>query len=172
MRPMWVLATWLALVTPAFGEGPGDAMDAMPGIARVGLPEPLRRGFVLALATGYGYTESFLDGPDSHGRASAVLGISYRPLTWLGASLRLDGRWDRHELTSGTDQSFVSDPRLSVRAARTFGRVALGAQATVWMPGESPLELDASGTSADLVAMASLGFGSTRVGAQAGYRLD
>src|SRR5690606_33182250 len=101
----------------------------------------LERGLFLALETGFGYLGSVVADNDTHKRGSIEVAASFRPLDWLAIAGRFSGRYDRH--TGGVegsdpDTGWVGDPRLAVRAALfQAGKVAIGAEASMWMPGAS-----------------------------------
>src|SRR6185503_2739121 len=133
-------------------------------------------GITLLTSGGYGYTESLLGTGDSHHRVAGMLGAEARPLTWLGLALRLDGRYDAHVVPGQpTDQGFVGDPRLFVRADSSSSvALRLGARAGLWLPGNNAPSLTASAMSPEIVGVLSYvpPAGAIALTANAGYRLD
>jgi hypothetical protein len=171
---MIVLA--VAVAPAAADQAPGESGDALPGMARVGVPVELERGVAVSVLAGYGFTESVLDeGGDAHHRATTTLGASFRPKPWLGLGVKLDARWDRHHLDGGSDQTFVSDPRLYARVVGGAGAaLRLGAEAVVWVPGDSPAQTRSAvdGASVDLVGLVSYPLDGWTFAGNAGFRID
>lgn len=149
------------------------AGDALPGLGRVGLPRTSPFLLGASARVGYGYTESVLGLDDSHHRIAGRLAISVQPLDFLQVALRLDGRYDTH---SGTgidgDDGLVGDPRLLVRAFHEFGDFSLGAEVTVWFPGNDAPSFAFDATTVDFQALAAYRAGNLDLGLNVGYRLD
>lgn len=154
-------------------EPVGETLDALPGAHRVGTPGSAARNLTLAGSAGYGYTESVLGTNDSHHRLSGRLAASVRLVPWLAFAGSLDGRWDMHDSDTGSDSGLVGDPRLRVRAGTDIGSgFALGAQATVWLPGGSAPSIELSATTLEGLVMSSLSMGIVTAALQAGFRWD
>lgn len=130
----------------------------------------------IAIGTGYGYTESVLNQGDSHHRLQGAVVVEAAPLSWLGAGLRFDGRYDSHSFATGpSDSGWTGDPRLFLRADRQVGDASsLGARAVLWLPGTKAPSITPSATTADLLALLTHapGDGSFGITANAGYRID
>jgi hypothetical protein len=148
---------------------------APQALGRVFVAGPTPPALVLVSSGGYGYTESVLNAGDTHHRAAGSLGVEGRPLNWLGLSLRLDGRYDRHESSQGSDDGWIGDPRLFVRVDHAFGAVLrAGARLGVWFPGGTAPSLDLSATTPELTgALACAVPGAPLwLAANAGYRVN
>jgi len=148
---------------------------APQALGRVFVAGPTAPALVLVSSGGYGYTESVLKAGDTHHRAAGSLGVEGRPLSWLGLSLRLDGRYDRHESSQGSDDGWIGDPRLFVRVDHAFGAVLrAGVRLGVWFPGGTAPSLDLSATTPELTgALACAVPGAPLwLAANAGYRVN
>lgn len=150
----------IALATAGGGraradDGGSDSLDGLPGLVRVATAAPMTGLLTLSAGSGYGYRGAVLGTNDRHHRLAGRLAASYRIRSWLAVGVRLDGRYDRHIATpSGTDDGWVGDPRLLVRAVRPVGeRLAIGAEAGLWFPASTALSLD--GTSVEGRGIAS-----------------
>ncbi len=132
--------------------------------------------FAVAVAGGYGYTESVFGQGDSHSRFMGTLAAEMSPLTWLGFGLRLDGRHDSHSFNNApSDSGWVGDPRIHVRADRALGPdTSIGARLQLWLPGDNAPSLKLSATTVDLLGTFSWApqSGPWVVSANAGLRLD
>jgi hypothetical protein len=95
---------------------------------------------------------------------------------WLGLGARFDGRHDVHpDDGMGGDSGTVGDPRLLVRAGGAASEhVLLGAEATLWIPGEDAPSLSFAASTLDLRATAALlpPASPWAFAASAGYRID
>lgn len=147
-----------ALATADEGRGSGDTFGlgsrALPALSRVAVAGPLTTGFAAAITAGVGYSGAVLDEDDAHQRASAKLAVSYRPVSWLGVALAMDGRFDHHSGTAGSDSGWVGDPRAVVRASRQFSdSTSVGGELSLWLPGgDAPsVEFDAATVGARLL---------------------
>jgi hypothetical protein len=139
----------------------GDSEAALPGIGRVGVATPMRRGAAVSAFAGYGFTGAVLGIDDSHHRAAGQLGLTLRLTEWLGFGARLDGRYDRHSFTTAagdeSDDGLVGDPRVVVRAAgRVSSMLGVGAQINLWFPGGDAPDLDPAATSVEAQVIGSL----------------
>lgn len=152
----------------------GDGASGLAAIARVGVPAPMRPRGALAVSLGWGYTEGVLGTGDTHHRLAGSLAGNLTVLPWLGVGLRFDGRYDAHSGgPNGSDDGWVGDPRLIVRARSPFRHVPwLGAQLTVWAPGADAPSLVPEATSFDLALLGALPYGRWVFGANVGYRVD
>jgi hypothetical protein len=155
-------------------EAPSESLSpsALPGLHRVATAHAVAPGLAFAISAGYGFTESVLRDDTAHHRARGILAVSYRPTAWLAAGLELDGHYDRHSLETGTDQSFISDPRLFARVMHSLGPIDVALHGTVWLPGDSPADATLSAATADAKLVVSKSFGTTLFAANFGYRLD
>jgi len=152
------------------GDGPGS----LPALVRVPVAGEMQTGLVLAGHAGYGFTEGVLDEADSHHRLSGILGASVRPLAWLGIGLRLDGRYDTHSGNQGADDGLVGEGRLTVRASTDLSpRLALGAEAVLFVPGNSSPSLDFGATTLDATGFAAWSPSTSfTLAGNAGVRID
>lgn len=162
------------------GDGPGDSTRAMPGYLRVESALSGPEGAAFAGDFGYGFTESQeVQGGQSdgmHHRLQGSLAASVRPLRWLGVYLALSGRYDRHpDDDEGSDDGIAGTPRLGVRLGNEVAKgLALGFDASLYLPGGDAPSFDFSAASTDLVALATWmpGLEGFSVGLRAGFRVD
>jgi hypothetical protein len=147
---------------------------ALPGGLHVATAETLPKGTVgIALLSGYGYRKGLLSTDHTFGRAIGTFAIAYAPLASLSIALSLDGRYDKHaDFEAMSDDGYVGDPHLLVRFARPLGKLSLGGELGIWVPGKDAPSIAASAISVDARALASVdaGFGTFTV--DAGFRLD
>lgn len=161
-----------------FARAQEDAGRApLSAVERV-LPSGRRSAAPLSLAVsgGYGYTESVLGASDAHHRMTGVLAVEAAPVRWLGAGLRLDGRYDRHAFAGApSDDGWTGEPRLFARADHgVHPDVSLGARLSFWLPGGDAPSISTKATTAEAIALASWspGAGRTFLSTNVGYRLD
>jgi hypothetical protein len=124
---------------------------------------------------GYGFTEGVLNQDDSHHRGFASIAGSLRPLDWLAFGVRLDGRYDRHSSSIGSDDGWTGDVRALVRAQGMLtDELGLGGQLVLWLPGEDAPSIDLDATSLDaLTYLTHHRRGSPLyLSGYVGYRLD
>jgi hypothetical protein len=175
----WPVAAWLALAPAiaaaqqqppdeAIGRGAapspdaedaqsfGDAVDALPGGARLAAAGPLTPGLAFALHAGYGYRGETLGTDDRHHRSALEVGASFRPTRWLAFAGRFSGRYDAHR-GGGRDSGWVGDPRLAVRLSGRLGDLDLGAQLGVWLPGAEAPSVVLEAITPEALALATLG---------------
>jgi hypothetical protein len=146
---------------------------ALPGGLHVAAAEGLPVGTVeLGLLSGFGYRKGLLSANHSFDRAIGDLAVAYAPVTGLAIALSLDGRYDHHTGPGTTDDGYVGDPHLLVRFVAPSGRVALGGQLGLWVPGKNAPSVAASATSVDARALVSIDAGFGLVTANAGFRYD
>ncbi|MBK8170557.1 MAG: carboxypeptidase regulatory-like domain-containing protein [Sandaracinaceae bacterium] len=136
----------------------GDGAWAMPAIGRVGVPAVEATGVDFAAYAGYGFTEGVLNNGDSHNRLSGSIAGAVRPTNWLTAALRFDGRYDMHSSSSGptpgSDNGWVGDPRLLVRAAfDATESLHLGFEVGGWFPGAKAPSVQWDAITVDLNGM-------------------
>ena len=147
---------------------------ALPGGLHAPSARTLPQGMVAVTATsGFGYRTDLL-GPDHRFvRGIGNLAFAYAPHAMLTLALALDGRYDRHfGLAPTGDDGYVGDPRLLVRAGRASGKLTLGGQLTLWVPGKDAPSVAASAISVDARGLLTIEAGAGRVSLAAGFRLD
>jgi hypothetical protein len=131
----------------------GYATTGLPGYGQVILPRPTPWLIGVAASAGYGLTTDALQMEDSHHRLMGRLGISIAPIDWLQVALQIDGRYDTHSLAGGmSDDGFVGDPRLILRAGGDLGGLILGGEVVVWVPGVDAPSMEFGATTLDLKA--------------------
>ncbi len=166
-------AAVLLFGAPADADGPGP--DAVPAIVRVpvALPAP---GIVTATLSGaYGFTESMIDGTDTHHRVSGTVAAAAHPVRWLSLGFRLDGRYDVHITRQDVDDGFIGDPRVFVRVAGRVGPwLGLGVQANLWIPSQRPFTAPLAALTPEFLGTVTIApIGSpVIVSGLAGFRLD
>src|ERR1044071_3856276 len=170
------------MAATAQGAGAGDARPAqrvgygaLPGGLHVAAAEVLPAGTVeLGLISGFGRRSGLLAHDHSMDRALGDIAVGYAPVAGFGIALSLDGRYDKHQQgPSGmSDDGYVGDPHLLLRYAAPMGKLALGAQLGVWVPGKDAPSIAASAISVDARALASYDAGFGTFSANAGFRLD
>lgn len=153
---------------PVLGYG------GMPGGQLVAAAQSVPAGQVgLAGFAAFGYRDDLLGPEHRLTRGAGSLSIAYAPLRQLTIGLTIDGRYDRHYgLDPSGEDGYVGDPRLLLRVAQPVGPISLGAQASVWLPGNDAPSVDIAATTVDLRALASLAAGPATLTVNAGYRLD
>lgn len=133
-------------------------------------------GPFLLVSGGYGYTESVLHMGDAHHRVAGAVAVHERPVPWLDLALRLDGRYDAHNVPGQRgDSGFVGDPRFFARVERGRDRgLSLGARLGVWLPGRNAPSVERSALSPELMGIASYVPPGSAIAltANLGYRLD
>jgi hypothetical protein len=145
----------------------------LPGGLHVAAAETLPVGTVeLGLLSGFGYRKGLLSANHTFDRAIGELAIAYAPLASLAIALSFDGRYDRHQGLAMPDDGYVGDPHLLVRFAAPSGRLALGGQLGIWVPGKDAPSIAASATSVDARGLLSIDAGFGLVTANAGFRYD
>jgi hypothetical protein len=145
----------------------------MPGGLHVASAEALPAGTVeLAALSGYGYRKGLLSAGHTLSRAIGDFAAAYAPIPHLVLGLSLDGRYDKNQGEGGNDDGYVGDPHLLVRYASPAGRVMLGGQLGIWVPGKDAPSVALSATSVDARALLSIDAGFGVLSANAGFRLD
>jgi hypothetical protein len=146
---------------------------ALPGGLHVAAAETLPQGTAgVELLSGYGYRKGLLSTGHTLGRAIGEVAIAYAPLANLAIALSLDGRYDKNKGFQKTDDGYVGDPHLMVRFAQPLGRVSVGGQLGVWVPGKDAPSIAASAISVDTRALLSIDAGFGTLSFDAGFRLD
>ncbi|HET9625782.1 MAG TPA: carboxypeptidase-like regulatory domain-containing protein [Kofleriaceae bacterium] len=150
---------------------------AMPGGQRVATAQTLAPGtLAFAALSGFGYRKSLLSADHTMDRAIGELAVAFVPLRDLTIGLSLDGRYDHHAgFAAMTDDGFVGDPHLLVRFAAPVtasGRVTLGAQGNLWVPGKDAPSIVGAATSVDLRGLLTIETGAGLVSGNAGFRID
>ena len=153
---------------------PRIGYGAMPGGLHVAAAEALPQGTVeFGLLSGFGYRKGLLAADHTFDRAIGDLAIAYAPVSNLLIGLSFDGRYDKHRGPgSAADDGYVGDPHLRIRLAASLGKVALGGQIGIWVPGKDAPSIAASATSVDARALLSIDAGIGTLTLDAGFRLD
>ncbi|HEY0194486.1 MAG TPA: carboxypeptidase regulatory-like domain-containing protein [Kofleriaceae bacterium] len=151
-----------------------DGYGALPGGQHVATAEALPAGAVgVAATSGYGYRKSLLSADHTLNRALGDLAIGGAPIPHLAIALSLDGRYDKHSNFNGkSDDGYVGDPHLLVRYAAPIGKLSLGGQLGVWVPGKDAPSIAPSAISVDARALLSFDVGVGLLSFNAGFRLD
>jgi hypothetical protein len=146
---------------------------ALPGGLHVAAAENVAPGtFELALLSGYGSRKGLLGAGHTLSRAVGDLAVAYAPLANLAIGLSLDGRYDKHTGADFEDDGYVGDPHLSVRAVAPLGRVSVGGQLGVWVPGKDAPSIAGSAISVDARGLVSIDAGVGTLSLDAGFRID
>lgn len=154
---------------------PRVGYGAMPGGLHVATAETLPPGTVeLAALSGYGYRKGLLAADHTMNRAIGDIAVAYAPVSHLVVGLSLDGRYDKHEGLAMPDDGYVGDPHVLVRFASPVGggRVSLGGQLGIWVPGKDAPSVALAATSVDARALVSVDAGFGTLSLDAGFRLD
>jgi len=198
----WGLACLVMLsVSPAFAQAPADAdvsaksgaepedpppavigYGALPGGIHAPAATMLPKGtFAFASLGGFGWRSGLLPGTgsDDHrfGRGIGNLAFAYAPHELVMIALALDGRYDRHfgvppTADGKTEDGYVGDPHVIIRAGKPMGNMTVGAQVGVWVPGKDAPSVAAKAISVDTRGLLSLKAGPGTVSFNAGFRLD
>lgn len=147
---------------------------ALPGGLHVQAAENLPTGSVeLALLSGLGTRKGLLASGHRFNRAIGDVAVGYAPVRNLAIGLSFDGRYDKHSGSSALkDDGWVGDPHLFVRGIAPLGRLSLGAQVGVWVPGKDAPSIATSAISFDARAMLSVDAGFGVLSVNAGFRVD
>jgi len=179
------VAVVTALAAPVFAQQDADpqtprlgvAANGLRGFARTALPiSPIELS--VAGSAGYGLTESIEPVDGSHHRIQGVLGVGVSPLPFLSFALVIDGRIDLHpddDDSEGPYGGSVGDPRLLARVGHALSPdLSIGADLTIWFPGNQAPSYEPGATTADLRAL--FAYAPKRTGLRllsaAGFRLD
>jgi hypothetical protein len=155
----------------------GVSDDALPGVRRLRIPEPLPWWIAASVSTGYAFTESVLGTGDAHHRLVGKAALAVQALQWLAFTLELDMRYDRHAgVDPPGDDSTVGEPSLGAHWMLPVGdgfRIGLSADVhfSYRGPGFDPIP---AGISPSFRASASHRFASPDVtlGLSVGYTYD
>lgn len=153
---------------------PRIGYGALPGGLHATSAELAEPGtLVFAALSGYGYRKGLLAADHTMTRALGQLAVAYAPVAHLMLGLSLDGRYDKHTGYAPTsDDGYVGDPHLLIRAGSTFGRVAVAGQLGIWVPGKDAPSIAASAISGDARAVLTVDTGFGALSVDAGFRLD
>lgn len=190
MRRWWGLATILTTVAassvaaaqpadvsaslpPPVESAPPTAIGyaAMPGGLHAPAAVTLPKGAVeVAMLGGFGQRGGLLGTDHKLSRGIGDIAIGFAPHELITIALSLDGRYDRH--SPGSDDGYVGDPHLLVRAAKASGNLRFGGQLGVWVPGKDAPSVAGSAISVDARGLLSLEAGPGLLSFSAGFRLD
>jgi hypothetical protein len=152
----------------------GIGYGAMPGGLHVATAEISPRGTVeLTAVSGFGFRDGLLESDHTFERALGGFAVAYAPLPQLMLGLSLDGRYDKHEgLAAMNDDGYVGAPHLLARFGSSRGRVVLGGQLGVWVPGKDAPSVAPLAISVDARGLLSIDAGFGTLSINAGFRLD
>ena len=166
----------------ATAQGTGEAAapppqrigyGALPGGLHVAAAETMPPGTVeIGLLSGFGHRSGLLAADHSMNRAIGDIAIGYAPIAHLAIALSADGRYDRHSVGAMSDDGAVGELHLLFRYAVPLGKLALGAQAGILVPGKNAPSIATSAISYSGRALLSYDAGFGTLSANAGYRLD
>lgn len=144
---------------------------AMPGGLHAPAAVTLPKGAVeVAMLGGFGQRGGLLGTDHKLSRGIGNIAIGFAPHELITIALSLDGRYDKH--SPGSDDGYVGDPHLLVRAAKASGNLRFGGQLGVWVPGKDAPSVAGSAISVDARALLSLKAGPGLLSFSAGFRLD
>ncbi|MEZ4366072.1 MAG: carboxypeptidase regulatory-like domain-containing protein [Kofleriaceae bacterium] len=184
-----IVAPVAAQPSPVDAGEPGDAPAAspptaadlgaggLPGGYRVASAEVLPAGVAaVSFDAGFGYRSGLLGDNHVMKRATGALGLGYGLTPWLSAAVVFDGRYDTHKGGGElTDDGWVGEPRLSVRAVRAMSPAwSVGGQLTVAAPGSDAPSIVPSALSVEARGLVSGRAAGGRLAwaVDAGARLD
>ena len=144
----------------------GAAVDAQPGLYRVGLGAPAPP--TLAGTLGYGFTEPQGDTPGAHHRLSLHLAGAAALFNWLNVAPAVGFRYDMHP----NDSNGVIDASLAARAFTGWKKLHLGGELKPWMPGTAQASTFLDTLSLDTRALFDVELAPANVALSVGYRLD
>lgn len=146
---------------------------ALPGGLHIATAESLpARTVELGLISGFGRRGGLLARDHTLDRAIGELAVGYSPVANLAIALSFDGRYDKHGGPGMSDDGYVGDPHLLLRYAAPVGKLGVGAQFGVWVPGKDAPSIAASAISLDGRALVSYDAGFATFTANAGFRVD
>jgi hypothetical protein len=177
-RP-WLALLSLTLVSlPGLAgaqASPGLGANALPAVARLGVPIDGVPEVGIAASAGYAWTEP-IDESEPHHRAFGSIAASVRPFEWGSIFLRLDGRYDRHpDDVIGQDDGFLGLPRLGMRiGGRVVPQLAIGGEVELAVPGANAPSVvpEALTLEGRLLAALTLPDDGLFVTAMGGFRFD
>lgn len=156
---------------------------ALPGGMHAASAQTLPKGtFAFASFGGIGTRVGLLPQLSENDRHRFVRGIgnlafAFAPHELVTIALALDGRYDRHSgvpptADGETEDGYVGDPRLLVRAGKPIGTLTIGGQLGIWVPGKDAPSVAGSAISVDARGLLSLAAGPGMLSLNAGFRLD
>lgn len=119
---------------------------------------------------GFGQRGGLLGTDHKLNRGIGNFAIGFAPHELITIALSLDGRYDKH--SPGSDDGYVGDPHLLVRAAKASGNLRFGGQLGIWVPGKDAPSVAGSAISVDARGLVSLKAGPGLLSFSAGFRLD
>ncbi len=144
---------------------------AMPGGLHAPAAVTLPKGAVeVAMLGGFGQRGGLLGTDHKLNRGIGNIAIGFAPHELITIALSLDGRYDKH--SPGSDDGYVGDPHLLVRAAKAAGNLRFGGQVGIWVPGKDAPSVAGSAISVDARGLLSLKAGPGLLSFSAGFRLD
>ena len=144
---------------------------AMPGGLHAPSAETLPKGAVeVSTLGGFGQRGGLLGTGHKLTRTLGDLAVAFAPHELITIGLSLDGRYDKH--SPGSDDGYVGDPHLMVRAAKAQGNLRFGGQLGIWVPGKDAPSVAGSAISVDVRGLLSLKAGPGLLSLSAGFRLD
>ncbi|HRC56787.1 MAG TPA: carboxypeptidase regulatory-like domain-containing protein [Kofleriaceae bacterium] len=176
LAPTWAQAQPAPPGPSSAGAQPESVLGtgAMPGGLQVADAAvlPAHRLGMTTLAS-FGYRQDLLASGHRLRRGAGSLALSYSLTSWLSLGLALDGRYDRHYgIDPSGEDGYVGDSRLHARVAFARGRLRVGAQLGLWVPGKDAPSFAFSATTVELRGLASAQLGLVDLSLNAGFRLD
>ncbi|HEV8549917.1 MAG TPA: carboxypeptidase regulatory-like domain-containing protein [Polyangiaceae bacterium] len=157
----------LSLAVPTHAaEVEGAAVDAQPGLHRVGVAQAARP--TVAVTAGYGYTEPQSDADGGHHRLSLKLAGAVAVAPFLNVAPYVGVRHDIHPGDSGT----VIDASLAARAFLPLEPFHLGAELKLWVPGSESASTLPDSLSLDSRVLLAKRLENLLLACHLGYRLD
>ncbi|HZJ64855.1 MAG TPA: carboxypeptidase-like regulatory domain-containing protein [Kofleriaceae bacterium] len=159
---------------------PRVGYGAMPGGLHTATAEVLPPGTVEIAATGgFGYRKGLVNDAHTFSRLAGDIAVAYAPVRHLMIGLSGDGRIDLHSKVADPqtmmprdDNNAVGTPQLLVRVGTALGRVSVGGQLGIWLPGRSFPSLPLGATSVDALALLSVNAGFGQFTLDAGFSID
>ena len=147
---------------------------AMPGGIHAPDADGLPSGaFGVAALGAYGFRNTLLSADHKLTRGIGDLAFAYAPTQGLTLALSFDGRYDKHTgLSAAGDDGYVGDPHLLVRFTKGLGKMRVGGQLGIWVPGKDAPSIAASAISVEPRGLLSLEAGPGTLSANVGFRLD
>jgi hypothetical protein len=107
----------------------------MPGGLNAPSAQTLPKGMIsVAMLGGFGQRGGLLGTDHKLSRGIGNLAVAFAPTSLITIGLSLDGRADKH--SPGTEDGYVGDPHLIIRAAKAQGNLRFGGQLGIWVPGK------------------------------------
>jgi Carboxypeptidase regulatory-like domain len=172
----------LLVGTLAFFLGLGRVAAQLPldtsglrGGRYVGSAAPVDRTPRAILGLGYAYTESALDGTDSHQRVFGEAAAGWAPWSYLQLSLGFDARYDKHSSDrTGSDSGGALGTRVATRHAFQLDpHWAVAARTALRFPPAASVSRGFKGISPEFGAIGSYLFGPAyELSVDLGFRID